>query len=331
MIIVYIGIHFWIFFNLYRLWEYRDFISVSYPKGLVTEAAYLQWKESEGSKLASEAAVCVNSDGAVISSNLTGYEQKVSCYRVIGQPGAVFGKALLHGRYFTEGEESVCLLDEGTAWRLFGSREAGPFIRMNERPVQVVGILREGRPVCIIPAEEETEFDTVVIRKKDADMSSKITISSLEAVLGGTEEQKIDGKLYFVTACILYFTATAFFVLTGGLYLFIRKGENVSKRKAWIRRGLIVLSLEVAVLIVIAGVRVAAPGSDYLPTYWSDFDFFVHLFREKAEQMRSFELHQEFSSWQRMLFLWRRVIGDVVLLKGFEVMILFEIKMDFYE
>lgn len=330
MIIVYIGIHIWIFYGLCRLREYRDFISVSYPKGLVTEAAFLQWKESEGSKLVSEAAVWENSGGAVISSNLTGHEQKVSCYRVMGQPGAMFGNTLLQGRYFTEGEKNVCLLDEGTVWQLSGSLEAGSFIRMNERPVQVVGILKEDRPICVIPAEKGQEFDAAVIRKKDADMSSKLTISLLEAVLGGTEGQKIDGKLYFVTACILYFTAAAVFVLAGGVYLIHRPAEKgISGKGLWIRRGLIFLCLEAAVFIAVVGIKAAAPGSDYLPAYWSDFDFFVQLFKEKTEQIQSFELHQEFSSWQRMLFSWRQVISAVILLKGFEAFALYKIKMDF--
>lgn len=330
LIMVYIGIHIRIFLSLFTLWEYRDFISVSYPKGLVTGEAFSQWKKSEGGRLASEAAVWENSGGAVISSKLTGREQKVSCYRILGQPGAVFGNALMGGRYFTEKEEGVCLLDESTAWQLFGSCEAGPFIRMNEELMQVVGILKEDRPICVIPAEKGTEFDTVVIRKKDTDTSSGVIISLLEAVLGGTDEQKIDGKLYFAAACILYFTAGAVFVLAGGLYLIRRLGgRRVSNRRLWICRGFSFLFLEAAVIIVIAGVRIASPGSDYLPTYWSDFDFFVHLFQEKSEQIRSFELHQEFSSWQRILFSWRQVIGGVILLKGSEAAALYKIKMDF--
>ena len=61
-------------------------------------------------------------------------------------------------------------------------------------------------------------------------------------------------------------------------------------------------------MILIAGVNAANPCSDYLPTYWSDFEFFNRLFEDKAEQIRSLAIHQEFFVWQKMLVLWRRIL-----------------------
>ena len=66
-------------------------------------------------------------------------------------------------------------------------------------------------------------------------------------------------------------------------------------------------------MIMIAGVNAANPGSDYLPTYWSDFEFFSRLFKDKAEQIQSLAVHQEFFVWQKMFGLWRRVILAEVL------------------
>ena len=71
--------------------------------------------------------------------------------------------------------------------------------------------------------------------------------------------------------------------------------------------------LAAALVIMIAGVNAANPGSDYLPTYWSDFEFFSRLFKDKAEQIQSLAVHQEIFVWQKMFGLWRRVILAEVL------------------
>ena len=68
--------------------------------------------------------------------------------------------------------------------------------------------------------------------------------------------------------------------------------------------GAAVLAAGVLILAVIV-VQIPA-GSDYLPTYWSDFDFFGELHEEKAGQIESLKAHQEF--WHEEGFLGMKAV-----------------------
>lgn len=316
--IVFAMVNSWILNGLTRLKEQADMISLSYPTGAVPESAFEQWKQSEDSEIFLEGVVWkVCGDFKALSKD-TGHEQKVTCYQMEGQPAAVFGRELSGGRYFTEGEERVCLLDQDTVRQLFGSENVmGLEIMMDEKDWQIVGVLKGDVPICVIPAEEEQAFDGIVARKKEPGQSTNQAVSVMEAYLGSTDGQQIDGQLYYVLACLMYFVILAVSLVIVGFAAAKKIKRKVKKRgknqkEARIteisKRCVLPFCLAAAVVILIAGVNAANPGSDYLPTYWSDFEFFSRLFEDKAEQIRSLAIHQEFFVWQRMFVLWRRVI-----------------------
>lgn len=332
--VLYIMVNVWILGSLYALVEYENLISLSYSEGAISADTFLRWKESEGSSMTSEAAVWKADVEEDILSDSTGQKRKVSCYQFAGQPSAVFAGALAGGRYFTGGEEGVCLLDKETVRQLFGSEDViGLEVQKNGRPLRIVGILEESRPVCIQCAEKNTLFDAVTVRKKDTAVSSSLTVSMLEAVLGGADGEWIDGKLYTVSAWLFYAVVTSVsLILAGSLCsrAFGKRDRNLAGG-LWLRRCILFFFLETAVLVFLWGVRMAAPGSDYLPTYWSDFEFFSGLFKEKAEQVRGLMMHQEFSVWTRMTGLWMSAAGGGFALIIFDIIILtfLKIKVDF--
>ncbi len=67
-----------------------------------------------------------------------------------------------------------------------------------------------------------------------------------------------------------------------------------------------IIGLAAAAGVLILGMRIVDPGSDYLPTYWSDFDFFVRLFGDRSDQVKSLSAHQEFSVWAGIIGNWRQ-------------------------
>ena len=263
-------------------------ISLSYPAGAVTETAYDQWKKSEDSEIFSEGAVWKACGDFKALSEDTGHDQKVSCYQIKGQPATIFGKELAAGRYFTEGERNVCLLDQDTVRQLFGSDNVlGLEVRMDEKTWQIVGVLKGDASICVIPSEEEQAFDGIVIRKKEPEQSTNQAVSMIEAFLGNTDGQQIDGQLYYVLACLLYFIILALSLAIMGFAAakIIRRKtkKRVQPQKEFRiaeigRQCVLPFCLAAAVMILIAGVNAANPGSDYLPTYWSDFEFFSRLF-----------------------------------------------------
>ena len=318
LLLVFIMVNVWTINGFLQLKEQADMISLSYPAGAVTETAYDQWKKSEDSEIFSEGAVWKACGDFKALSEDTGHDQKVSCYQIKGQPAAIFGKELAAGRYFTEGERNVCLLDQDTVRQLFGSDNVlGLEVRMDEKTWQIVGVLKGDASICVIPSEEEQAFDGIVIRKKEPEQSTNQAVSMIEAFLGNTDGQQIDGQLYYVLACLLYFIILAVSLAIMG-FAAAKKIRRKTKKRVQPqkefriaeigRQCVLPFCLAAAVMILIAGVNAANPGSDYLPTYWSDFEFFSRLFEDKADQIRSLAIHQEFFVWQKMLVLWRRIL-----------------------
>ncbi len=314
--------------------ESVDSIFVCYTSGSAGASGLEQLKENEQSQNFSKMALWKSMEEVTVFAENTGRQQKVSCYQVGGQLDAVFGNHLVQGRYFTEEEHTVCVIDEGLAQQLFGSEHVlGMEVEVEQKAYQIIGILernkREGaKPVCVIPAREDTVFDGVAVQKQEMGQSSALAISLLEAFFGRTDGQKVDGQLYFTSAVLFYSAMSALMMILMGIVMAkkrgtflaetsVEKGEDIARIETAtagkILFGFIgVVCVAAAVVISIAGIKAAAPGADYLPTYWSDFDFFVRLFQEKAEQIQRLAASQEFSVWQDMFSAWQQVIiGEI--------------------
>ncbi len=146
-------------------------------------------------------------------------------------------------------------------------------------------------------------FDGAAVRKKEIGQSSNLTFSRIEALFGSSGGQRMDGQLYYVTACFIYFGILGLIFMIAGIALGRRR------RQKWMTAA----GMAAAVGFLWLGIRYAAPGSDYLPTYWSDFEFFSRIFQEKARQIGELALHQEFSVWQNIFRAWQQVIGAGIL------------------
>lgn len=323
--------------RLLLLKEYANLIFLCYPAESVTESSFEQFKENEGSKNFSKMALWKSEEEITVSAENTGREQKVSFYQVKGQPDAVFGNHLLLGRYFTEEEHRVCLLDQGLARRLFGSENVlGMEVEIGQKSYRITGILKGENQIFAAPAEENTGFDGVAVRKQEKEQSSALAVSLIEAIFGRTDGQKVDGQLYFMTAVLFYSMMSALMLVILGIVV-IRGGkteaiatagegktetaaaEGRKKRTLMAEKGIIlcwILSaacMAAAACILISGIKNAAPGADYLPAYWSDFDFFVRLFQEKAGQIQRLAAYQELPVWREMLRAWQQVIGGEII------------------
>lgn len=303
VLLLFLSANFFAAVHIEKLREYADLIVLHYPEETVQISALEQMKGDEDAQeelVCSQAVLWKSTGENTISAEQTGRGRKIPCYHMKGLPGAVFGADLIHGRYFSDDENNTCLLDQNTVRQLFGSEDTlEKEIRINGTGFRIVGILRGKRPICVTSFRSDSEyFDGVAVRKMKAGDSSAVVFSRLEAIFGSTTGQKIDGQLYYVTACLFYAAGLAFLLILAGI---VRRKKRYGK---WLFTAYLAASCAVLWL----GVRFAAPGSDYLPTYWSDFGFFTRLFREKAEQIQALAVHQEFSSWQDILRNWQQAI-----------------------
>lgn len=327
--------------RLYLLKDWADMIFLCYPEGSLTVSAWEQFERSgEGgeekqNEIFCQAAIWKSLKEIIITAEQTGREQKVSCYWIKGQPEAVFGKGLICGRYFMKNEDHVCLLDRDTVRMLFGSENVlGMEVQINGTGWRIIGVLSGNRKICVIPSGESGRepvsekdsdgigagsaaggsagsgeaaitgndgggFDGAAVRKKQNGQSSNLMFSRIEASFGSAGGQKMDGQLFYVTACFIYFSILGLILTFAGIIL----GKRMHQK--WMTAA----GVGAAAGIMWLGIRYAAPGSDYLPSYWSDFDFFSRIFQEKAKQIGELALHQEFPVWQNIYQTWRQVIG----------------------
>lgn len=300
--------------RLSSLREYANLIFVCYPAGSVTESLFEQFKENDDSKNFSGMALWKSAGEVMVSTENTGREQKASFYQVKGQTDAVFGNNLVQGRFFTEEENRACLLDQGLARQLFGSENVlGMEVEIAHKSYQIAGILKGESRLCVTPAEENTGFDGVAVQKQEKAQSSALAVSLIEAVFGSTDGQKVDGQLYFMTARLFYSFVSALMLVILGIAAASGTKTEVNVRRKILCTIFFATCIAAAVWILITGVKGAAPGADYLPTYWSDFDFFVRLFQEKAGQIQRLSAYQEFPVWQEIFRAWQQVIGVEIL------------------
>ena len=69
-------------------------------------------------------------------------------------------------------------------------------------------------------------------------------------------------------------------------------------------------------VIVILGIMFSGLGRDYLPTYWSDFEFFSSLWKTKTEALRQFAAFQQFWPEQELYNNWMQVMGGGAAVTG---------------
>jgi hypothetical protein len=298
----------WLFSRMSVQEEFSEHLSMRFREGTISEGAFDAFMESSSKEEFSLAAVWKSDGEAAAAAKNTGRREQLKCYRIKGQPEAVFGVTLCLGRYFFQDEEAACLLDQKAAQCLFGTEDAvGNIVELGGKKYQVAGILSGSRMVCATQADQGAAFDGIAVCRVSSKQSVKNSIKTLEMYFGNADEV-IDGQFYFSSAYILFALNLA---VTWFMICFLI-GFSASRP---VKILFLVTGGVFAVLILIMGIRFSGLGREYLPTYWSDFEFYENLWREKADAVRQLSRHQEF--WQEQL-IWTRwlqaVIGNLVLI-----------------
>lgn len=302
LVLVLILADLWFLGRMAVLENYTGYISVSYQKGQVGEDALDNYMKRDSMKGVSLAAAWKYADKTESISVSTGRSQKTDCYYVKGLPEAMFGNTLLSGRYFLNGEQEVCIISRRLSRELFGTQQAaGNALEVGEQIYKVTGIIEGETTLCVLPAEKGSTFDGVALKRKSEAQSVQQILSSLDVQIGSPRESVIDGQFYAAAAKIAYMLNLAVFLLfiyyTAGIKLLETKLHMQKKEK---RRVIACLVWIVFLGIVIFGITGSGLGRDYLPTYWSDFEFYSKLWKEKAEALRAFSAYQEFVPQQQL-------------------------------
>lgn len=258
-----------------RIRAFSDYLSVACQEDVLLWENFEDFTESSDRDKFTCAAVWRSQGKQTLKEETSENTVRADVYEMGGQIQAVFGGALLKGRYFSSDEDGVCLIDQKSAEQLFGSRNVlDQEVRIGEETYRISGILDGSRRACVIPSEEGA-FEGIAVRKQDAEQSSDNAAAVLSSYFGGVEGTVTDGQLHYIVLLL----KIAFLVLTAAVLTSVVLIKVMGKRLA----GGAVIAVGLAVLIVI--VREVPLGSDYLPTYWSDFEFFGRLWEKIAGQI----------------------------------------------
>ena len=209
---------------------------------------------------------------------------------VAGNMQLAAGDCLLQGNFVAASDRKGCVLSKETAYQLFGTvKPIGETIwilqteeeQIHKVPYEVRGVLNRKDSLCMIQSDRDSY---PYIRAKAKGVPLSLVKQRLAGLLPGETSWYSESDFYIGIGRIM--RSLPLWLL---LYQFIRfvrqhiRTMGVSVwREVW-KCSLVIGGIVLAFGIVKMGVRFS---DDYIPTAWSDFEFWGELFRQKIEMMR---------------------------------------------
>lgn len=200
------------------------------------------------------------------------------------------GDCLLQGNFVAASDRKGCVLSKETAYQLFGTvKPIGETIwilqaeeeRIHKVPYEVRGVLNRKDSLCMIQSNRDS-YPYIRVKAKGVPLS--LVKQRLAGLLPGETSWYSESDFYIGIGCFIL--SLPLWVL---LYQFIRWGRQYTGtmktsvwREVW-KCGLVIVGIVLAFGIVKMSIRFS---EDYIPTAWSDFEFWGELFRQKIEMIR---------------------------------------------
>lgn len=200
------------------------------------------------------------------------------------------GDCLLQGNFVAASDRKGCVLSEETAYQLFGTvKPIGETLwilqteeeQIHKVPYEVRGVLNRKDSLCMIQSDQDS-YPYIRVKAKGVPLS--LVKQRLAGLLPGETSWYSESDFYIGIGCFIL--SLPLWVL---LYQFIRWGRQYIRtmktlvwREVW-KYGLVIAGIVLAFGIVKMSVLFS---EDYIPTAWSDFEFWGELFRQKIEMMR---------------------------------------------
>lgn len=200
------------------------------------------------------------------------------------------GDCLLQGNFVAASDRKGCVLSKETAYQLFGTvKPIGETIwilqaeeeRIHKVPYEVRGVLNRKDSLCMIQSNRDS-YPYIRVKAKGVPLS--LVKQRLAGLLPGETSWYSESDFYIGIGCFIL--SLPLWVL---LYQFIRCGRQYTRtmktsvwREVW-KCGLVIVGIVLAFGIVKMSIRFS---EDYIPTAWSDFEFWGELFRQKIEMIR---------------------------------------------
>lgn len=244
--------------------------------GVSLEYDKLKILEKEQKALENQIAAWSEEEG--IFENIdTGANASGMFLKIMGNKELVFPDMLLSGSYVLSDDYAGCMISSRMAETLFGSVQVvGEEMKSDGKSYVVRGILKSRRFFAAVSGDKQRDYQQVLLDNTDGKMTASTAKSILYEKLGAEPAAFMESGLYgaLARAACMVPVWTAFFMLWIFLY------------RCTAPRGTgILLKILLAVLGFAAAQKLAALtftfSADYLPSMWSDFEFWQSLLREK--------------------------------------------------
>lgn len=189
---------------------------------------------------------------------------------------------ILNSVFLFEDDKQGCLIDEDTAYKLFGSKNAiGRELQFSDRTLVVRGIHKETKANLILQLldDEEVKLDGISLD------GSKFTLTEMKdfKMQSGLQELPIKGGIYYTVSKMMSMIIPIIILIL----LLSKVGINLLKERRKPVLFIIYLAVAFAIIIIffkIANIKIQIP-LDMIPNKWSDFDFWGELWDEFTKKI----------------------------------------------
>lgn len=207
-----------------------------------------------------------------------------------GNMGMLAGDMLCEGGFVSPYDRKGCVISKELSYQLFGTTSGiGEELFLSEKEAEneveksyiVRGILDTRDILCIVQGDDKSMYPYIRVKAKDIPLS--VVKQELASVLPMKTSWYSEGDFY-VGMGRIFLCLPLWGILFRLLFLMRRKMEQKKNLRAY---SVFQMTVPFVWIVGIAGLLLLSLrfSDDYIPTAWSDFEFFSTLFREKAEMV----------------------------------------------
>jgi hypothetical protein len=214
----------------------------------------------------------------------------VNVIETCGDMSQVIPMEFICGNYVYQGDKKGCVLDAKTAYKLFGTTDiVNNTVEWKKKKYVVRGVAKAKDIMMLIQTEDENhEYANIEAvygnrkHKESIDNQGQLLKDMLIQQMGVNKQAVIiDGDL---TSHMLYaMYHMPLWIIAFGMLFMMMKGAYRYRRSMVVFISMCLLTLvAMEFLIKITDFNIYIPGQ-FIPTKWSDFDFYGNKFKEMQE------------------------------------------------
>ena len=199
-----------------------------------------------------------------------------------GNMNLVIPGKLMAGSFVTDSDRDGCVMSRKAAEAIFGDRDIiGEKVLIGKKEYIIRGIVDLDKILCMIQGDDEKSYPYIRVE------APKIPLSVVEQILSGlileSCEWVSEGNLYYGIGSILL-CLPLWILLFIGLFRYRKIVPKIENK---------ILNYILKTMTPVAGFAGACAlflfsfrfSDDYIPTAWSDFEFWTELIQQKKEMI----------------------------------------------